>query len=164
VIDFTEVKTIAIAVLAAALIFLGAAYWRSESKRDEKKAADVKTADDIKAQLADLQSKMLMLGVAVQPFTAAYAAMLVKSLTHARFPDADALLAKVGPPNTLSRREEVLLVDIMESRTKDADSEISDLERNAAQLLPLIIERSRLEGADMKHMDLALVGVSKAHE
>jgi hypothetical protein len=164
VIDFTEVKTIAIAVLAAALIFLGAAYWRSESKRDEKKAADIKTAEDVKSQLADLQSKMQMIGIAVQPITAAMSAMLVKSLTHSHFPDADALLAKVGPPNTLTVQEEAALAEYMQHRTKDMGPEISALERNAAQLLPLIIERSRLDANAKAPQVVKLVGIQEAHE
>jgi hypothetical protein len=150
-------------VLGASLLLLGAAYWKLQTKKELAKAALEDTARSVQDQLGSLKSQMLILGQAVQPLTAAMAAVLVKQLTHFHAPNTDALLAKVGPPSTLTRAEEKQLAEAMDTRMIDGD--ITLLERNSAQLLLLFIERSRLEdNGSIEGMDLALVGVPRAHE
>jgi hypothetical protein len=155
-------NTIAISVLTAALIWLGTAYWRLRTAREDKAKALALTAEDVQKQLGEFRNQLQLLGQAVQPITAAMSAVLVKSLTHFHKPKVDALLAKVGPPCTLSLREEHDLA--CEMQTVMSDVSIPDLERNSARLLLLIVERSRLEGANDKPADLALVGIPRAHE
>ena len=151
------------AVLGASLLLLGAAYWKLQSKKELAKAALETTAISIQDQLNSLKGQMLILGQAVQPLTAAMAAVLVKSLTHFHHPEVDALLAKVGPPSTLTRAEETALAKAMEARMQDGD--ITLLERNSARLILLFVERSRLEdNGSIEGMDLALVGVPRPHE
>ena len=162
-IDWTELKSVLIAVLLAALGFLGAAYWRVSSAREKTTEAEAARKVSVAERLQELEAQMRLLGLAVQPITAAMSAVLVKQLTHYHKPELDALLVKVGPPNMLSRDEEMRLAALLDERTRDMAAEITDSERNAAQLLPLIIERSRLEGGG-GHLDLALVGIPKAHE
>lgn len=90
-------------------------------------------------------------------------AVLVKQLTHFHEEKTDSLLAKVGPPNRLTVQEERELSKLMDIRMQKSD--ISELERNSAKMLLLFIERSRLEdNGSSEGMDLALVGVPKAHE
>src|ERR1700735_3579393 len=93
-------KTALGTVLAAALSFIGGSYWRGRARKDVTKdaagAALLATAEDVQRQLNELQGKMALLGQAVQPITAAYSALLVKSLTHFHTPEIDKLLAKVG--------------------------------------------------------------------
>jgi hypothetical protein len=160
----SNVHTIAEAFLAAALLFLGGAYWRQLAKRDAKVAADAASTKSLQEQLSALQNQMQLLGIAVQPLTAAMAAMLVKSLTHFHTPEVDELLAKVGPPNTLSAAEEQQLGAYMRKRMRDMAVEITPLERNAAQMLPLVIERNRLESVGLEELGLKLVGIPKDHE
>jgi hypothetical protein len=74
------------------------------------------------------------------------------------------LLAKVGPPNTLTHDEEKQLSEMMEARSVDMADVISPLERNAAQLLLLIVQRNRLEAGDVVELLPILVGVPRPHE
>ena len=157
------VQTVLIAVLGAGLFFLGMAYWRLLTKKEVAKATLDATAESVEMRFSQLQSQLLILGQAVQPLTAAMAAVLVKSLTHFHQPGTDALLAKIGPPSTLTRAEEKELATAMDARMTDGD--ITLLERNSAQLLLLFIERSRLEdNGSIEGMELALVGIPRAHE
>lgn len=50
---FNEIglNTVAISILTAALIFLGAAYWRLQNKKDQKAIDEKSTAADIQKQL-----------------------------------------------------------------------------------------------------------------
>jgi hypothetical protein len=157
-------NTIAIVVLSGALTFLTTAYWRLKKLKDTKAAELIRTASDVQKQLSDLQSQMMLLGMSVQPLTAAMSAMLVKSLTHFHEPVTDALLAKVGPPNLLTVIEEKELSDAMDVRMKHSNGEITELERNSARLLLLIIARSRLEHGLSQSTSLALVSVPELHE
>jgi H+/gluconate symporter-like permease len=162
--DLAELKSVLIAVLTAALLFLGAAYWRKSGQQDKADEAEELRKRSVSDRLQELEANMRMLGIAVQPITAAMAAVLVKSLTHFHTPETDALLAKVGPPNVLTAIEEAHLVELLANRTRDMGSEFSDSERNAAKLLPLIIERTRIEDREGQQTYLALVGIPKEHE
>jgi hypothetical protein len=151
-------------VLGAGLTFLASAYWRWRRKSDAVAAKNAATIKALQEQLTVQQGQLQMLGVAVQPLTAAMASMLVKSLTHYHTPDTDVLLAKVGPPNTLTQEEEEDLRGLMNERSNDRAARISPLERNAAQLLLLIVERNRLEAGNTDELFPVLVGVPKPHE
>jgi len=151
-------------LLTAALAFLGTMFWRWRRRADLRIAANNVLLKALQDQLSAQQGQLLMLGTAVQPLTAAMASMLVKALTHYHSPETDALLAKVGPPNTLTMEEEKRLGKTMQERSVDMADVISPLERNAAQLLLLIVERNRLETGNSEELVPVLVGVPKPHE
>jgi hypothetical protein len=159
-------NTVAIAVLTAALVFLGVAYWRLQNRREDAAREEKVRQLSVEARLQSLKEQMILLGVSVQPLTAAMAASLVKSLTHFHLPGDDALLAKVGPPNILTAVEEAHLIELLTERTRELGASFSPLEKNSAALLPLMIERTRLENLslDMTQTDLALVGIPRGHE
>jgi hypothetical protein len=155
-------------VLTAALGFAATAFWRWR-RNAERAAAKAKKANDdliaaMQAQISAQEGKLLMLGASVQPLTAAMAAMLVKSLTHFHMPRTDLLLSRVGPPNMLTADEEHELRELLRVRSAETAEAILPLERNAADLLPLIIERNRLEGPELSQMQPILVGVPMPHE
>jgi hypothetical protein len=158
-------------VLGALLLFILAAYWRGRGQHAArvKAGADLVklmeerlNANDVKMAISD--GKLAALALAVQPLAALMTQTLVKTLTHLHLPEADALLAAVGPPNTLSPAQEARLAELMLSRINKLNASVGPIERNAAQLLPLMIERNRLEAGLKEALDLRLVGVPKAHE
>jgi hypothetical protein len=62
----------------------------------------------------------------------------------------DELMVKVGPPSILTLEEESELEKLLEERQSDMGPEITDSERDAAQMLPMIIRRAKAEIAAME--------------
>jgi len=96
-------------------------------------------------EVAGLKEKFSALEAAVLPISAIYQAILVKELTHFHTPKMDALLEKLGPPNTLTDEEEQALYAALNERMIDQGDLITDSERGAAKILPEVIRRSRTE-------------------
>jgi hypothetical protein len=163
--NLPELNSVLLVLLLAGLGMLG---WWYKVKRGETvnaEAAETSRRESIASRLTKIEEDMRALNFTVQPITTAMTAVLVQRLTHLHELETDALLAKVGPPNTLTINEEAKLAELLKERTHDMAPHISDLERNAAQMLPLVIERSRLEGSAKEgNTELALVSVPKAHE
>jgi hypothetical protein len=152
-------------LLTVGLTFLTHAYQRWRKKAEQKLEESVAILKEVQKQLLAVHGHLQTLDMVVQPLNAAYAAMLVKQLTHFDAPGTDVLLAKVGPPNTLSIDEELELGRLMKERSENISEEIPPLERNAADLLPFVMWRSRLEASNgEQELVPLLVGVPKAHE
>lgn len=104
----------------------------------------VRTVDGLKLEVATLKAQ-------AAPINAAFAAVLVKELTHYHTPVMDELMQKTGvqqgTPPTLTKEEEVELVTAMKQRTEDMGPEISNDERDAAEIFPALIRRVRREAA-----------------
>ena len=79
------------------------------------------------------------------PISTAFQAILIKELTHFHTPEMDALMAKIGPPNTLTVVEQERLAVLLNERMKDMGPLISDSERDAARILPAIMKRAKIE-------------------
>jgi hypothetical protein len=54
-------------------------------------------------------------------------------------------MTRIGPPSTLTPEEEVRMFELIEARTIDMHSEITDEERDAAAILPVIMKRATAE-------------------
>jgi hypothetical protein len=140
------------------LSFLATWFWFQRNlafkKADELAGAQVK----LLARVSELESQSSLLKQQVTPIAAAFQAILVRELTHFHTPVMDALLVKLGPPNTLTDEEEQELADALEQRTKDMGDQITDSERDAAQMLPFLIRRAkREERVGPNHKEVMLV-------
>ena len=81
----------------------------------------------------------------VVPINTMMQAMLVRELTHPHTPEMDALMQRLGPPNSLTEEDTARLLDLLDERSKDMGPLISASERAAASILPVIMERARAE-------------------
>lgn len=144
----------------SAVSFLFALYWfkrnqaslRAEQERLARATVDKERED----RLLALEKQLSLLGQAVMPISTAFQAILIKELTHFHTPVMDALMAKVGPPSTLTAAEETELIAALEQRTQDMATEISDSERDAAKILPLVMKRAKLEALALQPEDTRL--------
>jgi len=138
--------------IGAALSFLAAWFWfrmnanAAERKRlveiNDKRAERIAQGHD--ELVARVEANTLMLAsmqASVQPISEAYKAMLIKGLTHFHTPEMDALMVKLGPPSTITPEEMARLMVLLKERETVVDAEISDSERDAAHILPVIIKR-----------------------
>jgi hypothetical protein len=89
-----------------------------------------------------LTSEVLLPAV---PLAVALQTQLVKELTHYHTPRMDALLQKLGPPVTLTAAEATELQAAILEREGDMGNQISPEERQAAHILPVVIQRAQRE-------------------
>jgi len=154
---------IALLFLSALISFLSVAYWTRLSRRDKERdrvrdEADKKIDDETRARediitrLLKLETSLAVIDQKVVPISTALQAILVKELTHYHTPVMDALLARIGPPSTLSEDEEQQLTEKLYERTQDMGVLISSSERDAAFILPAIMRRAKVECAIMQNV------------
>jgi hypothetical protein len=152
------------AVVTAITSFFGALFWARRKHIaaivDEKAAASA--ARD--ARLVDLERQVGLLTQTVQPLSAAFQAILVKQLSHFHTPHIDLLLSKLGPPVLLTAAEEIELAKELQQRALDLVAEISAGEREAAMMLPYVIQRVRREAVQKVPLDVVLVAVPRSYE
>jgi hypothetical protein len=135
---------LALVLLLGGLIlvsFQGALWYGQHHERAERLAASAllsTTLDTVTHQLA-------LVGQQVQPITQVFQAILVKELTHFHTPTVDLLLAKLGPPFTLTEEEEVQLLEALKRREQDMGDQMTESEREAAHILPAVIKRVKRE-------------------
>jgi len=122
-------------------------------KMEAKYAAIVLRVDTMDRQLA-------LVGHDVVPISAALQQMLIKELTHFHTPVMDALMARLGPPSTLSEEEEAKLLRLLKEREIDMGDQISDSERDAAHILPVIMKRAKAEALALSERPSALQTVA----
>lgn len=103
----------------------------------------------IDERIDGLDHQLALVTQAVVPIAVAFQGVLVRELTHTFDPQVDRLLAKLGPPSTLTRAEERELFAAMQHRAEDPNSRISASERDAARLLPLIVRRVQAEASHL---------------
>jgi hypothetical protein len=130
--------------LLGSLVLLGAQVTLWQKQRDER-AERLAASALLSSTLDTVTHQMALVGQQVLPITVAYQQILVKELTHFHTPDCDRLLAKLGPPFTLTASEEIQLLKALKQREDDMGDEISESERDAAHILPIIIKRIKLE-------------------
>jgi len=128
-----------------------------------EKQAELIAAGHVKleARVAELTERLSLVSAQVVPFSTAFQQILVAQLTHAHTPELDALLAKLGPPITLTEAEEPELYRLLTAREKEV--EFDEEEREAAMMLPLVIKRARREQAQIavaEDVRLQMVGVT----
>lgn len=161
-------KAFLIAVLllmvGSALTFMATRYW---NLRAAKLLAATDALKEIEAvrkatqeRLDEIERQLGSIAQTVQPISVAFQAILIKQLTHEHSPVLDDLMAKIGPPNILTDEEQVELLFELKERAKDMSSLISDSERDAAKMLPLVMDRVKAETeAPPPPQDVVLVAV-----
>lgn len=97
----------------------------------------------LRETLDALTHRIDLMGQAALPIGVVLQRILVKELTHFHTPRIDALLAKLGPPFALTAKEEAELLAALDARQQDRGTEIPESEREAARILPAIINRVR---------------------
>jgi hypothetical protein len=155
------VNSIGLVVLAATLTFLATMFWQRRGRIDrevERKAEKLAAENNkLTERVLDMEKQLGMLNQAVLPISTAFQAILIKELTHYHTPEMDALMVKIGPPNILTDDEMARLVIMLEERTRDMGSEISDSERDAATMLPLVMKRAKFDLDNEKKLQLVSV-------
>lgn len=139
-ISASMLNSVFLVILAA--VFSGAITWTIANKKASGEAMEQRDK-----RITELERQLSLVSQSVVPISTAFQAILIKELTHFHTPVMDRLMEKLGPPNLLSAEEEVALIAALEQRTKDMGSEISDSERDAASMLPLVIKRARKEAS-----------------
>lgn len=133
--------------------------------RKGRKEAESKAEDNVLERISELERQLGIVGAQVAPFNTAFQSMLIKQLTHYHTPVMDKLMEKlggVGVPPTITEAEEVQLIEALEQRTNDMGPEISDDERDAAEMLPIVMRRVKREAEGQaggaKLVDIQVVG------
>lgn len=174
--DHTEslLNSIGIAVFGATLSFMVAWFWYIKTRTESKAAAAIKTAEDKAAAIAvehaavvqrltELETKERMSGQMMTPIITAFQSLLIKQLTHDEKPEMDALMVKVGPPDVLNDTERDRLMVMLQQRAEDMGLEISHSERDAAMILPIVMQMAAKEQANFKSIratqDLKLITI-----
>lgn len=114
-------------------------------------------------EVQDLKERLSLVTAQVVPFSTAFQQILVAQLTHTHTPELDALMAKLGPPITLTEAEETEMYHLLMERQADMGEEITQEEREAALILPYVIKRARAEQAQIAMAEgvrLQMVGVT----
>ena len=137
----TWINSIAIAFLGGGISLLIALLLFYLSGR--QKAAQALASANLKLvdRVTDLERQLTSVTQQVVPISAAFQAILIKELTHFHTPEMDALMLKIGPPFTLTDGEAARLGVMLAERQRDMNDQISDSERDAAQMLPMVIKR-----------------------
>jgi len=159
--------SVALLLLGALLTFLATKYWKHRDAEDLAVRQKAAAHDAVVNRLVEVERQLALVGQAVLPISTAFQAILIKELTHMHTPRMDELLAKIGPPSTLTEKEETELADGLAQRAMDMGDMISASERDAALILPLVIKRAKAESAALALGDpttLRLVTVSPAGE
>ena len=142
------------------LTFASTWFWTQRNNARDKANALALEHGKLLGRVTDLEAKLAVLNQAVIPISTAFQAILIKELTHYHTPEMDALLVKLGPPYVLTQADEVRLASLLIARTADVDPLISDSERDAANILPAVIRRVRIEAENLSASGLRIKLVS----
>jgi len=145
------------AVAAAGLSYGAARYWSAKNAR--QKLLDEQAAERVALvnRIIELEKAGALIAQQVLPLNAAFQAMLIKELTHFHTPVMDALMVKLGPPVTLTADEESQLIYELHHRSRDLADEIPQSERDAAEMLPLVMARVRADTATLSDMEFVAI-------
>jgi hypothetical protein len=157
------IQSIIMMFVGGGISFLFAWYWYEKRLSTDRKKIIADQHDALVARVELLDKSLALLTQSVQPISIAFQDILVKELTHFHTPDMDKLLTKLGPPYLLTRDEELILTSMLANRTRDMSAVITESEREAAIMLPLVIKRVRVETQAMKEHrfdDIMLVAVN----
>lgn len=166
-------NSVALIFLSAGLSVLATAFWSAKKIRLAKaaaikeavdaKAAAIKAASDVMSdRVKDLESQLAVLTATFTPISAAFQAVLIKQLTHFHTPEMDLMLAQAAK-NALSNSEEKKFREMLLERAQDLNGRIDDSEREAALMLPLVMNRVRA-GAAVSDSEVMVVLVPKDKE
>src|SRR5580693_9206529 len=137
---------IVVSIIATAVLsFLTTLYFFRKKVELAETARIAKEHADLVERVIATEKTLALINQAIMPMSTAFQAILVKELTHFHTPELDALLAKLGPPSTITDAEMLRLEEGLRNRIRDVDELVSQSERDAASILPVIIKRSQRE-------------------
>jgi uncharacterized protein YfkK (UPF0435 family) len=139
------VNSLGLLLFGTALSFATAWFWKTKDAAVQKARVLAEENTKLASRVTEVETKLALVNQAVIPISTAFQAILIKELTHFHTPEMDALLVKVGPPNTLTDAEAERLATLLIERTRDMGPQISDAERDAATILPAVMKRARVE-------------------
>ena len=156
-------NSIGVAAVSTVMAFTTAWFWNSRNAA-VKKAEDIAKAHELVLnRLTELETKEKLSNQMMTPIVTAFQSILIKQLTHIDKPEMDELMAKLGPPNTLTAAEHDRLIEMLEHRSTDMTAVITPAERAAAKMLPLVIPMAAEEQANfaeaMEGKDMKLVTI-----
>lgn len=156
-------NSVALLVIAGILTFAAALFWWQKNQAVKEKEKLAVGHQSVVDELKEMQIAMAGIRAAVVPISAAYQAILIKELTHFHTPEMDELMEKI-PSDSLTPEEEDRLFNVLlPQREKDMGPLISETERDAAHILPVIVKRARAEAAKValaEKLKLKLVTVT----
>lgn len=158
----TLLNSVGLLVLGAGLSFAAARYWFQRNQAVAAAAKIQAEHDKLMNRVMELERDTALVKASVVPITTAFQALLIKELTHFHTPVMDALMVKVGPPNTLTDEEETQLATLLAERAVSLNGRISASEKDAADILPAVMRRARIEQKLIESESvLAVVAVPK---
>ena len=131
-------NSIGLLLIGAALTFIAARYWFQRNQAIISAQLIKIEHDKLLTRVADIERDNALVKAAVVPITTAFQALLIKELTHFHTPIMDALMLKIGPPNTLTAEEQQQLSELLAQRAVDMADSIPESEREAALICPLL--------------------------
>lgn len=155
----TTYNSIGLVLLTSAVSFAASWFWYTKKARTDKVHDDEVVAGDTAHRIQDLEKQLAVLTATFTPISEAFKAVLIKQLTHFHTPEMDALLEKAAK-NGLSNSEEKRLQQMLIARAQDLNGRIDSSEREAALMLPLVMNRVRA-GAAVTDSEVMVVLVPK---
>lgn len=154
--DATKIllNQIGMIIFGALMSFVAAVYWWKRNTAVRLAAAIAEDHQLVLGRLQDLETKLALVNQAVVPISTAFQAILIKELTHFHTPEMDALMVKIGPPNTLTEEDAARLAVLLKERTEDMGDEITASERGAASILPEVMKRAIIEQTVLQNEEL----------
>lgn len=147
----STVNSAMLIVFSAVVTFLAAWFWHSRNQAIAKAAAIAIDHLKLVDQVAELKTAVSVANTSVMPIVAAMQALLVKGMTHEDTPEMDDLLVKSGPPDTLTPTERDRLMVLLKERTEDYGNNITQFDRDAATIYPIIMRMSAVEQENFDH-------------
>lgn len=158
-----------IVAFGAVLSFIAAWFWFARNAAVRKAEAIAIAHDALVARVAEQETRLRLSEQATQaaaPIVTAFQALMIQKLTHADKPEMDKLMVRVGPPDTLTDDERARLLVMLHERSQDMAPAITDGERDAARILPIVMRMAAEEQAGFAtaagSQDLKLVTIVSA--
>jgi len=144
------------------------AFWRYRDMAAKRAEKLIEENKKLEGRIADMEKSMLLVNQQVLPMNAAFQAILIRELTHFHTPRMDELMKKMGPPCALNEGERDELHILLKERTRDMGDTISESERDAARMLPMMMRRVAREAAEIEmatpQLKLVVVAPSEVME
>ena len=139
--------------------FLAAKYWFWKSFETHEQSQRDLDLYKLTSKVYELEKQLALVGAQVLPISAAYQAVLVKELTHFHTPEMDALLDKLLQFHVITDEEMNRLKVLLIERENSINGEITEEERDAARILPIVAKRAKLAMSIVNDLKLQVLTV-----
>jgi len=135
------------------MLFFGlgvTAFWRYRDAATKRAEKLLDENEKLETRMRDMEKSLLLVNQQVLPMNAAFQAILIRELTHFHTPRMDELMQMMGPPCLLTDDDREELDDLLVERTLDMGDMISESERDAARMLPMVMRRVAREAEEIQ--------------